>query len=477
MMSKIIPVSTALLLLLGSAGSAVASEYTDSLSIGGNIKPGTPQELTAEKTGEQEITLNWEEVNGVDGYNLYRFVEQDGKMVEDRELDLGSTTYVDSNLDEGTYSYKAQSYSGDLVSDRSATTSEIVIVIEEDSSSDNGDTGDSSNDNNSSSSSGGSSGSSGGGGSSPADPPSIKNIEVDAGTSTAEITWETDEPSLTWIEYGVTTDYDSEIKTVSYNTSHSATLEDLSPDTTYYYHILAEDEDGDDSDYTSETFDTEDVDEGDDEEEGEVLGEKVVDERARQLNQILEDANNIFSGDISNMLEDIGKERDSQKEEQTIERYISPLAEGIQNTSQSNIDAMNDFVAYGTPSTLRLGAGERAGVVNSYKAAFEKLPTTEEEWQDVIKIANGRWPSERSKKAEDRAAEIFQEVYKRQPDMDNPHDNAAVTVMSYGLRPDNRNMESEAAAINSFEAIYDKAPESATDWDTVRAIAYSGATR
>ncbi len=61
--------------------------------------------------------------------------------------------------------------------------------------------------------------------------------------------------------------------------------------------------------------------------------------------------------------------------------------------------------------------------------------------------------------------------------MNNPNDNAAVTVIAYGLRPGNRNMESETKAIDIYRSIFNKAPVEANDWDLVRAIAYSGATR
>ena len=61
--------------------------------------------------------------------------------------------------------------------------------------------------------------------------------------------------------------------------------------------------------------------------------------------------------------------------------------------------------------------------------------------------------------------------------MDNQNDNAAVTVMAYGLRPSNRNLNSEKAAILAFKYFIKHAPVSAIDWDTVRAIAYSGAKR
>jgi hypothetical protein len=135
------------------------------------------------------------------------------------------------------------------------------------------------------------------------------------------------------------------------------------------------------------------------------------------------------------------------------------------------------FIEFGTPTTQKLGAGERAGVINSYLAAFGRIPSTDDHWQDVIKIANGRWPAEKSSTAESKASVKFKKIYLKNANMKNANDNAAVTVMSYGLRPVNRNMNSEKSAILSFKHIYKKAPTTAEDWDIVRAIAYSGAKR
>jgi len=136
------------------------------------------------------------------------------------------------------------------------------------------------------------------------------------------------------------------------------------------------------------------------------------------------------------------------------------------------------FIHEGTPTTIILGAGERAGVVNSYLSVFNKLPKSDGEWQDVIKIANGRWPTERNTKHEKEAQDkYFMTIYKRTPDMNNPHDNAAVTVITYGLRPAERSLFNELAAVNIFKGIYKTSPGSALEWDIVRAIAYSGAIR
>ena len=165
------------------------------------------------------------------------------------------------------------------------------------------------------------------------------------------------------------------------------------------------------------------------------------------------------------------------KEEVSVKKYIKSLKKYIPNFGQEQQNALNNFIAYGTDTTLKLGAGERAGVVNSFKAALGKLPTTEADWNDVMKISNGRWPSQTNKAAEDKATINFKKVYLRDPDRENAHDDAAVTVMAYGLRPADRNLNSEKAAIKSFKAIYGYAPSAATAWDVVRAIAYSGAKR
>jgi len=147
---------------------------------------------------------------------------------------------------------------------------------------------------------------------------------------------------------------------------------------------------------------------------------------------------------------------------------------------QNSQDALNNFITYGVDAnTQKLGAGERAAVINSYKAAFNKLPETEAELADVIKIANGRWPSITNQTAENQAKAQFQKIYKRIADMNDASDNAAVTIMAYGLRQkaENRNLNSEANGIKIFDAIYGHNPASTEDWNIMQAVTYSGASR
>ena len=198
------------------------------------------------------------------------------------------------------------------------------------------------------------------------------------------------------------------------------------------------------------------------------------------------EVNNLFGLD-SNMVECISLreakivgEHDQYVEldstgKQLYQKIIS--AEEQANLGLNSKYSLAYFIYNYTATTKRLGAGERAGVINSYRSVFNKFPHTESGWQDVIKIANGRWPSERNDDKEQEAYKFFGKIYLREPDRSNFNDNAAVTVITYGLRPANRNMDSEKAGIRIFKAIYGYNPESAVDWDIVRAIAYSGATR
>jgi hypothetical protein len=187
---------------------------------------------------------------------------------------------------------------------------------------------------------------------------------------------------------------------------------------------------------------------------------------------------NEVSSNEAGMIYNYNKPVDIEFENNTKRLALFIIVKTPQYLSQKDKNSISYFIQSGTPTTILLGSGERAGVLNSYLSVFNKLPRNVLEWQDIIKIANGRWPDERNLTSEDKAANtFFSTIYERKPDMNNPNDSAAVTVIAYGLRPAARNLESEKKAIEIFRSIFDKSPIEATDWDLVRAIAYSGATR
>jgi hypothetical protein len=198
---------------------------------------------------------------------------------------------------------------------------------------------------------------------------------------------------------------------------------------------------------------------------------------ADRIATILADAAEIFKANINGLLGKLGLKRDLAKEQTSVKKYVKALLKGSPGLTDANINALNNFVAYGSNTTLALGAGERAGVVNSFKSTFGHLPKNEAEWADAIKIANGRWPNTRNAAAETTAAATFEKIYLRAPDRKNPKDDAAVMVIAYGLRPAQRNLSSEKAAKDAFKFVFGYNPSSASAWDIVRAIAYSGASR
>lgn len=194
------------------------------------------------------------------------------------------------------------------------------------------------------------------------------------------------------------------------------------------------------------------------------------------LNDIASEAQIINTKDTAQLLAHLNNQPNLDLEQAGLIKYDVILNLDKTLTNQEEI-TINSFIVYGTRTTQRLGAGERAAVINSYFQAYGKLPNIEAEWSDVLKIASGRWPVERSSKAESQAMEEFVKVYHRKANLSNNIDENAIMVIAYGLLPLQRNLNSEQTAIKTFRAIYGHAPVSALAWNIVRAIAYSGATR
>lgn len=208
----------------------------------------------------------------------------------------------------------------------------------------------------------------------------------------------------------------------------------------------------------------------------ETIKENKIQTRESQINQIVTESSVVVLGNVDQLINFLKRSRKLEYENQG----LTIVKRALQNKlpAEDRIkDSFVNFVAYGTPTTDKLGAGERAGVVNSYKEAFGSLPSSNQDWEDVIKIANGRWPSKASPQSESRAKLSFKSIYLREPNMKNANDNAAVTIMAYGLRSDSRNFNSEKVAIKAYKKIFGHDPVTATAWDAVRAIAYSGAKR
>jgi len=133
------------------------------------------------------------------------------------------------------------------------------------------------------------------------------------------------------------------------------------------------------------------------------------------------------------------------------------------------------FINNGTETTLKLGSGERAAAVSSFREAYGIAPKSEANWVDVLNIANGRWPLKVVKPVEARAYTNFRLVYRRKADMTNSTDVNALKMMGYGVRSTlKRDLKSEAAAIIRFRNTFGFNPSIPRHWNIVRAITYSG---
>jgi len=199
-----------------------------------------------------------------------------------------------------------------------------------------------------------------------------------------------------------------------------------------------------------------------------------------QIDNINNQAKSLNDGKISELLKQIKQLRDELREQAAELKYLKIFAIQMRELSSNMQSAIKAFIAYGVDeNTKKLGEGERAAVVSSYEAAFDKLPQTEAELADAIKIANGRFPGVTSDIAEKRAKEQFYKIYKRVADMNDNKDAAAVKVMAYGLRQsaNNRNLSSEKTGIKTFTHIFGKGPKTTEDWNAMQAITYSGATK
>lgn len=88
-------------------------------------------------------------------------------------------------------------------------------------------------------------------------PPSLANLTVSALTSQGvTISWNTDQLSDSLVEYGTTTAYGSSVSDSAVTTTHSVTLMNLSPGTTYHFRATSKNSEGRSASSSDNTFTT-----------------------------------------------------------------------------------------------------------------------------------------------------------------------------------------------------------------------------
>jgi hypothetical protein len=318
-------------------------------------------------------------------------------------------------------------------------------------------------------------------------PPVISNIATSTKINSATISWTTNELSDSIIEFGLTTSYGKIISSPIMALTHSLNIPNLLADTIYHYHLKSTDINGNTTMTPDHFFRTllsvSTTTPESQEEKNEIATSSPNQEPIEEIKEGSKDnlagatsaiVNEITAVEAKNLLAARQFVALTEIEKKI---YAKIIALSIKPLVQDDKYIIADFIHTGTPTTIIIGAGERGGSIASFDSAFGRLPASELDWQDVIKIANGRWPTQRNAAAEARAKIAFKKIYLRNSDSANVHDSSALMIMAYGLRPAQRNLNSEKAAIKSFKLIFRKNPATAQDWDIVRAIAYSGMKR
>ena len=177
-----------------------------------------------------------------------------------------------------------------------------------------------------------------------------------------------------------------------------------------------------------------------------VLGEQV--ERRGNETYTKDDILQALSGnDINTLLDYLGKERNIEQEKSVAQKY--------------NFDSRaTNFVYYGTKSTDILGEGERAGVVYSFKEAFGRMPSSLEDWDDVIRISTYQFPIQRSLSAEQKAKDS------------GATDEKSIMMIAYGIRPEKRDLNFEINALKDFVVLFGRLPNNNMDWNILRSLIY-----
>lgn len=166
-----------------------------------------------------------------------------------------------------------------------------------------------------------------------------------------------------------------------------------------------------------------------------------------------------------------------QMENSLITRILNNIFDKFKQLTGQSTASITSFIAEGTASTHRLGAGERAGLIYSFRSVFGRIPESAADWSDVICSGSGVYPLQRDLAKEKDAIGIFGRIYQRSPDFSKLGDNTAIKIFTYGVRPVARDLRKERASIDTFITVFKRLPNSAADWDIIRGIAYSGAAR
>ena len=168
---------------------------------------------------------------------------------------------------------------------------------------------------------------------------------------------------------------------------------------------------------------------------------------------------------------------DEEKKQQLAEAARQALEKKVDNRVSEFKLRIEDYINHGADAnSTKFSKKERQDILASFVSVFGHEPADENEWQDLIRINNGYWPSKISQAAEEKAKEDFKKIFKRAPNLNVNNDKHTIKILAYDIhqRPEQRSLGKERKAIVKFKKIFKHLPTSSADWKFIRALAYGG---
>jgi hypothetical protein len=278
-------------------------------------------------------------------------------------------------------------------------------------------------------------------------PLNISNINISNITDTsALIKFNTNNPAKSYIEYGLTNTYGLKTKVNDIAaTNFNTTLSSLQADKMYHFMIVASDD--------TNTAKSEDM--------TFTTLKSIVDN-----DPIVREAKDIFERNQRVHLSDA-----------SIKLYNKVIgSSGSQLNDQAKF-AIAYFIEKGSVSTRRLSNTARADILIGYKQNYGELPSSLDDWIDIVRISNGMWPKHFNARSESQAISLFKKIYQRSPNMENFKDKNTVYYIAYDLHSKKKDLRAEKSVLIKFRKTFGDSPDSNKDWSVVRAIAYGGAKK
>lgn len=116
----------------------------------------------------------------------------------------------------------------------------------------------------------------------------------------------------------------------------------------------------------------------------------AVKKAAAKANKYLGEARTLVKSSIKVFLAKMKLKMSAYRVNLYTRLYLRGIVKNVKGLKEKDKTIMIRFITYGSDSTKKMSAKQRANVLNTYKKITGKLPVTEKEWSDAIWLAVGK---------------------------------------------------------------------------------------